>query len=81
MSRAETLALARRARELWVKRGADVLHFQADRHPMSEQEMADCLVHEDGWMRVPILVDGPLLIRGYTEALYRRALGERGSHD
>jgi len=44
---------------------------------MSQWEMADYLVHEDGWMRVPILVDGGLLVRGYTETLYQRALGER----
>ena len=39
--------------------------------------MADYLVHEDGWMRVPVLIDGRLLVRGYTEALYEAALGGR----
>jgi hypothetical protein len=29
-------------------------------------------------MRVPVLVAGPLLGRGYTEALYRRALLGKG---
>lgn len=43
---------------------------------MTEQEMATYLVHEDGWMRVPVLVDGGLLVRGFTDELYRRALGE-----
>jgi len=62
---------------VWVKVGQEVLHFRRDERPMSQWEMADYLVHEDGWMRVPILVDGGLLVRGYTETLYQRALGER----
>jgi hypothetical protein len=33
-------------------------------------------VHEDGFMRVPVLVRGDLIVRGYTEALYRDALGD-----
>ncbi|HEV8472741.1 MAG TPA: hypothetical protein VGR82_08205 [Methylomirabilota bacterium] len=32
--------------------------------------MARYLVHEDGFMRVPILVIDDLLVRGYTESLY-----------
>ncbi len=77
VGREETLALARGARELWVKVGKEILHFRADERPMSVREMADYLIHEDGWMRVPILVDGPLLVRGYTESLYAQALGGR----
>lgn len=44
---------------------------------MSEAELARYLIHEDGWMRVPILIDGGRLVRGYTEALYHQALGRR----
>lgn len=33
------------------------------------------LVHEDDFLRVPVLVLGDLLVRGYTEELYREALG------
>jgi hypothetical protein len=36
------------------------------------------LVHEDGMMRVPVLVDGARLVRGFTEHLYGRALAFRG---
>lgn len=38
-------------------------------------EAARHLVHEDGFMRVPVLLLGDLLVRGYTEALYAEALG------
>jgi hypothetical protein len=46
---------------------------------MTEAEILAGLVHEDGWMRLPVLVDGPLLVRGYTEALYAQALGRSAS--
>jgi hypothetical protein len=32
------------------------------------------LVHEDGFMRVPVLVMDDLGVRGYTEELYGEAL-------
>lgn len=35
------------------------------------------LVHEDGLLRVPVLVLDDLVVRGYTEALYREALGDK----
>jgi arsenate reductase-like glutaredoxin family protein len=78
VGREETLGLARAAREIWVKAGSDVRHFGADDPALREAELIPYLVHEDGWMRVPVLVAGPLLVRGYTEALYRRALLGKG---
>jgi arsenate reductase-like glutaredoxin family protein len=66
--------LARAARELWIKVGPEIRRFDADERSTTEAEILAGLVHEDGWMRVPVLVDGPLLVRGYTEALYAQAL-------
>ncbi len=60
-----------------MKVGTEIRRFHADERAMTESEMLAYLVHEDGWMRVPVLVDGPLLVRGYTEALYTQALGRR----
>ena len=37
-------------------------------------ETAKYLVHQDGLLRVPVLVIGDVLVRGYTDALYREAL-------
>lgn len=34
------------------------------------------LLHEDGFLRVPVLVLGDLVVRGFTEELYREALGD-----
>jgi hypothetical protein len=33
------------------------------------------LVHEDGFMRVPVLVVDDLLVRGYTDSLYAEVFG------
>ena len=77
MDRETTLAIARRARRLLIKAGADVVRFDADRRPLHDADVAGYLVHEDGFMRVPVLVRGDLLVRGYTDTLYDEALAER----
>ena len=38
---------------------------------LDDAVVARHLVHEDGFMRVPILVIDDLLVRGYTDALYQ----------
>ncbi len=72
VDRAATLALARGARTLLVKSGDGVLCLDA---PLADADVVHHLVHEDGFLRVPVLVLGDVLVRGYTEALYREALG------
>jgi hypothetical protein len=49
----------------------------ARRRPLDDAGVERHLVHEDGFMRVPVLVIGDLLVRGYTDALYAEALGAR----
>jgi arsenate reductase-like glutaredoxin family protein len=78
VGRDQALGLGRAAQEIWVKVGREVRHFGAADPPPSEAELTRYLVHEDGWMRLPVLVAGSLLVRGYTEALYRRALLGKG---
>ncbi len=74
MDREATLALARRARRLLVKVGQEVLRFDTGQNPITEAEITKYLLHEDGFLRVPVLAVGGLVVRGYTEALYREAL-------
>jgi len=57
-----------------VKAETEILRFDTARRPLGDAEMRSCLVHEDGFMRVPVLVLGDLVVRGYTEALYAEAL-------
>jgi hypothetical protein len=41
---------------------------------VSDAQALEWLLHEDGLLRVPVLVWGDLLVRGYTDELYERAL-------
>lgn len=43
--------------------------------PFTDADLATYLVHEDGFMRVPVLVMDDVIVRGYSDALYREALG------
>jgi hypothetical protein len=67
-----------RARRFIVKVGAATLRFDRATNPMGEAEVDSYLVHEDGFLRVPVLVTGDLLVRGYTEEIYHEALGTAG---
>ena len=78
MDRTATLALARRARRFIVKAGSATLRFDRATNPMGEAEVEPHLVHEDGFLRVPVLVLGDLLVRGYTEEIYSEALRTAG---
>lgn len=77
--RAAAHELASRARRLIVKAGSDTLRFDAGENPISGEEADAYLVHPDGFLRVPVLVLGDLLVRGYTEEIYREALGGGGT--
>ena len=71
MDRSATLALARAARRILVKAGDAIVRLEG---PLADAEAAKYLVHQDGFLRVPVLVIGEVLVRGYTDALYREAL-------
>ncbi|MEK7385576.1 MAG: hypothetical protein AABZ83_03970 [candidate division NC10 bacterium] len=72
MDRAATLALARGVRTLLAKSGDGILRLDA---PLTDADIVRHLVHEDGFLRVPVLVLGDVFVRGYTEELYRAAFG------
>jgi len=57
-----------------AKVGAEIVRLDASTGPLPEAEVLRCLLHEDGFLRVPVLVLGDLLVRGFTEDLYREAL-------
>ncbi len=74
MDRARSRALARRARRFLIKVGQDTLRFDSATNPITEGQIQSYLIHDDGFLRVPVLHVGDLLVRGYTEELYREAL-------
>ncbi len=71
VDRDATLALARGARRLLLRAGDGVLRLDA---PLADDALAQHLVHADGFLRVPVLVLGDVLVRGYSDALYCEAL-------
>ena len=76
VDRQATLALARSVRRLIVKAGAGIVRMDRTDASLTDEDAARYLVHEDGFLRVPVLVLGDTLVRGYTEDLYRAVLDE-----
>lgn len=74
VDRAGAVAIGRRARRLLVKAGRGIARFEAGAEGLSDDAVAPHLVHEDGLLRVPVLVLGDLVVRGFSEELYREAL-------
>jgi arsenate reductase-like glutaredoxin family protein len=77
VDRRAALELARGARRFFIKSGAGFLMHDADREPVGEARALEWLLHDDGLLRVPVLVWGDMLVRGYTDKLYEQALAER----
>ena len=75
MTRDGTLDLARAARRFLVKTGSGIVRLDRTVGPVSDAEALRLLLHEDELLRVPVLVRGDLLVRGFTDELYREALG------
>jgi arsenate reductase-like glutaredoxin family protein len=76
VDREGALRLARGARRFLVKTDTGFLEHDAAAEPVSEAQVLEWLLHEDGLLRVPVLVWGDLLVRGFTDELYARALGD-----
>jgi len=53
-----------------IKTGTEIVRLEADRPALDDATVERYLVHEDGFMRVPVLVVDDLLVRGYTDSLY-----------
>ena len=75
IDRNSTLAIARRARRLLIKTGTEIV--RVDAAALDDDVAERYLVHEDGFMRVPVLVVDDLLVRGYTDALYGEVFATR----
>ena len=73
------MALAARARRFLVKTRQGIVRVDAAAGPLSRSDVATYLVHGDGFLNVPVLLRGDLLVRGFTDDLYREAL-EKSPH-
>jgi arsenate reductase-like glutaredoxin family protein len=76
VDREGALAIARGVRRFLVKAGEGYVERDVAAQPVDDAEALRWLLHEDGLLRVPVLVWGDLLVRGYTDELYERALAQ-----
>jgi len=76
VDRQATRALARTVRRLIVKAGAGIVEVDRTDAAFTDEDAERYLVHEDGFLRVPVLVLGDTLVRGYTDDLYRAVLDQ-----
>lgn len=74
VDRDAALALARTARRFVIKAGPDVVRVDRAQGRFSDEDAARYLVHDDGFLRVPVLLLGDTLVRGYTDELYQEVL-------
>jgi hypothetical protein len=58
--------------------GHEVRRLEAQGEAAPTPAILGHLVHEDGLLRVPVLLWGEMLVRGFTEELYDEALGAYG---
>ncbi len=77
MGAAATLALVRERRTCHVKWEGNILTWDQEQSPVPEERLRLYFIHEDGGIRVPVLVAGETIIRGFDEETYRRVLGAR----
>lgn len=54
--------------------GSVIQRWDRDHTEITDEEILRYLIHKDGRLRVPVLSRGPILIRGFTAALYRQIL-------
>lgn len=59
-----------------AKVGPAIVRLDRRQGPLAEADVASCLVHADGFLNVPVIVKGDLLVRGYTPELYHEALSD-----
>jgi len=64
-----------------VKVGGGTLRFDAAQNPLSRAEAEAYLVHEDGFLRVPVLVVGDLIVRGYRRRSTARRWARRAREE
>ncbi len=79
VDRAGTIVLGRAASRWLVKAGAETVRVDTRGAASIEDAAVRYLLHEDGFLRVPVLLMGDLLVRGFTDDLYREAFAALGA--
>jgi len=77
---AATFALLRERRTFHVRWEGRILTWDQEKSPAPEGRLRLYFIHEDGGIRVPVLVEKKAIIRGFDEETYRRVLGLKIRH-
>lgn len=72
------MALIRPARRFYITGRGAPLVLERGAGETSDETLRRYFIHEDGRMRVPVLLAGEVAARGFTPALYREALTAAG---
>ena len=73
-----TLRLLRPARRFFIKGRGGHLVLERGTATFTDEDLQRHFIHEDGLMRVPVLLVGDLAVRGFEPDLYRQALTAAG---
>jgi len=68
----------RPARRFFIKGKGEHLVQERDGPGAAPEALRRHFIHEDGMMRVPVLLVGDVAVRGFHPDLYRRALAAAG---
>ena len=71
---AEAMQIAKRFPTLYVKMSGQVIRWDQRESPIAEADLRRAFVHEDGQLRIPVLVVGDVIVRGFDEMTYARLL-------
>ena len=73
-----TLELLRPARRFFIKGKGAHLFLRPEEPGATPEDLRRHFIHEDGMMRVPVLLAGDVAVRGFHPDLYRQALTAAG---
>jgi len=71
------MEIARRLRTLYVKIGGEIVRWEQSQAQIPQADLRRAFVHEDGQLRIPVLIVGDVIVRGFDEATYAMVLANR----
>ena len=73
----EAMGIARRFLTLYVKIGGEIVRWDQREAAIPESDLRRAFVHEDGKLRIPVLIVGDVIVRGFDELTYATLLSGR----
>ena len=74
LTEADALELIEKAKDLYVTRGAKVIHFDLGREHPGNESILELVIGRSGKLRAPTIKVGRAVVIGFDEATYQRVL-------